>query len=86
MAKNSKILKKYNKALNELKTPLNEMFQFITELDCKVLPDPVGNKVKMIIFDKGLKVEREPTYSHDEFKLKQLEFIIHFYNKYNGIR
>ena len=79
----SKTLKRYNKALNELKTPLNEMMWFITEQGCKVLPLPIsGNKVKLLIFDKGLKIKKEKTYSHDEFKLKQLEFIEYFYNKY----
>jgi len=80
---NSNTLKKYNNALNELKQPLNEVFRCLLDIECYTLPLPVGNdKIKMIIFEKGTKVKKEPIYSADEFKLKQIEFLNYFYNKY----
>lgn len=80
---NSNTLKKYNKALNELKTPLNDMLPLLYEIDCKVIPLPLGgDKIKMIIFNKGTKIKKEPVYNQYEFKVKQLEFFNYFYNKY----
>ena len=80
---NSNTLKKYNKALNELKIPLNKMLPLLFEIDCKVIPLPLGgDKIKMLIFDKGNKIKKEPIYKHDEFKVKQIEFFNYFYNKY----
>ena len=80
---NTKTLKKYNKALNELKQPLNDVFRLLAEIDCYTLPMPISNnKIKMIIFDKGKEIKKKPIYSSDEFKIKQIEFLNYFYNKY----
>lgn len=80
---NTKTLKKYNKALNELKQPLNETFKVLIEIGCYTLPLPItDDKIKMIIFDKGKEIKKQPIYSRDEFKIKQIEFLNYFYNKY----
>ena len=80
---NTKTLKKYNKALNELKQPLNETFKVLIEIGCYTLPLPItDDKIKMIIFDKGKEIKKKPIYSKDEFKIKQIEFLNYFYNKY----
>ena len=80
---NSDTLKKYKKALNELKAPLNEVFSKLDDIGCRIIPQPISNnKVKMIIFDKGIEVKKQPIYSQDQFKVKQIEFFNFFYNKY----
>lgn len=80
---NTNTSKKYKSALNELKDPLNKVYCSLSEIGCKVLPEPIeNNKVKMLIFDKGNKIDKEPIYSHDVFKVKQIEFFNYFYNKY----
>lgn len=80
---NTKTLKKYNNALNELKQPLNETFKVLLEIGCYTLPLPItDDKIKMIIFDKGKEIKKKPVYSKDEFKIKQIEFLNYFYNKY----
>ena len=65
------------------KTSLNELIAFCFDFNCYVLPQPVGNdKIKLIAVDKGRKIESKKTYTHKEFKQKQIEFFNYFYNKY----
>lgn len=72
---NTKTLKKYNNALNELKQPLNDVFRLLTEIDCYTLPMPISdNKIKMIIFDKGKEIKKNLFTQAMNLKLNRLNF------------
>ncbi len=82
--RNSKTPKKDKNPLNGLKISLNELVGFCFDLNCYVIPNPISNdRMKLIAVDKGKQIESKKTYSLKEFKVKQLEFFLYFYNKYN---